>query len=279
MPIACYETAIQKNIHGHIPLHWHEEFQFVRILKGKAIFRINEDSIAVEEGDGLYINSGCLHAAEDFRQSDCTYVCLNVSPQFVLNRELFDMFVHPYMRATNLPFLHLNAAVPWAGNILDAILAIKELLRQKPSLFEIEIAMHLAVIWKNLMDNSFLPEYDSMEVQKDRRMKQMLNWIHQHYSEKIFLEDIAKAGQLSRSECCRYFKRILNITPLNYVTEYRIQKSAVLVTQTDVSVTEAAYQVGFNSTSYFIEKFKKVMGVTPLQYKMKMQSAGDGSSG
>lgn len=44
LPIACYETAIQKNIHGHIPLHWHEEFQFVRILKGKAIFRIKKET-------------------------------------------------------------------------------------------------------------------------------------------------------------------------------------------------------------------------------------------
>lgn len=133
------------------------------------------------------------------------------------------------MRATNLPFLQLNAAIPWAGNILDAILAIMELLRQKPALFEIDVAMHLAAIWRNLMGYGYQPEHDSMEVQKDWRMKQMLNWIHQHYSEKILLEDIARAGQLSRSECCRYFKRILNTTPLNYVTEYRIQKSAVLV--------------------------------------------------
>ena len=177
------------------------------------------------------------------------------------------MFVHPYMRATNLPFLLLDAAVPWARHILDSILSIKELLCNKPSLFEIEVAMHLAAIWKNLLDNGYQPEHDTVEVQKDRRMKQMLNWIHEHYKEKIFLEDIAKAGQLSRSECCRYFKRILDTTPLNYVADYRFQKSAVLLKQTDVSVTEAAYQTGFSSTSYFIGKFKQSMGMTPLQYK------------
>lgn len=98
-------------------------------------------------------------------------------------------------------------------------------------------------------------------------MKQMLSWIQQHYGEKIMLEDIAKAGQLSRSECCRYFKRILNTTPLNYVMDYRIQKSLILLQQAEANVTEVAYQVGFNSTSYFIDKFRKSMNITPLAYK------------
>lgn len=101
----------------------------------------------------------------------------------------------------------------------------------------------------------------------------MLSWIDNHYAEKIALNDIARAGQLSRSECCRYFKRMLHTTPLNYVTDYRLQKSAVLLQQADSSITEVAYQVGFNSTSYFIEKFRKAMNMTPLAYrKLKMDA-------
>src|SRR3954462_14261835 len=96
---------------------------------------------------------------------------------------------------------------------------------------------------------------------KSQRMKQMLSWIHLHYAEKIMLEDIARAGQLSRSECCRYFKRILKTTPLNYVIDYRIQKSLVLLQQAEPNVTEVGYQVGFNSTSYFIEKFRSSMNM------------------
>lgn len=98
-------------------------------------------------------------------------------------------------------------------------------------------------------------------------MKQMLNWIHLHYKEKIMLEHIARAGGVSRSECWRYFKRIFKTTPLNYAINYRIQKSLRLLQQADHTVTEVAYLVGFNRTSYFIEKFRKTMNVTPLAYK------------
>ena len=101
----------------------------------------------------------------------------------------------------------------------------------------------------------------------NQRIKQMLNWIHLHYSEKIMLNDIAGAAQISRSECCRYFQRFLHITPMNYVIHYRIRQSLFLLQQQEKSITEVAYQVGFNSTSYFIGRFREIMHMTPLAYR------------
>jgi AraC family transcriptional regulator, melibiose operon regulatory protein len=65
----------------------------------------------------------------------------------------------------------------------------------------------------------------------------------------------------------RYFKRFLKCTLLNYVIDYRIQKSLYLLQQGDSNITEVAYQVGFNSTSYFIKEFRNSLNMTPLSYK------------
>lgn len=267
LPIACYETTINQNIHGYIPLHWHDEIQFVLIVKGEATFQINEYQLRVRQGDGLFINSESLHMAEDRNESDCVYICLNVSPHFVLSQELYSTYVLPYTQATNLPYLCIDAHEPWGKNILVAIAKINQWIQQKSPYFEIDITVQLTLIWKNLIINGFRLEYDPTERVKSHRIKQMLNWIHHHYAEKITLDDIARAGQLSRSECCRYFKRMLKTTPLNYVINYRIQKSIILLQQGESIVTEVAYQVGFNSTSYFIDKFRKSMNMTPLAYK------------
>lgn len=237
------------------------------ILKGVAVFQINEEKIGVQEGDGLFINSGCLHMAEEKDGSDCTYICLNVSPHFVLAEELYSSYVQPYMFSTNLSYLFLDENQIWANNILKAVKKINQLVKQKTPLYEIDITNQLTLIWKNLIVNGFQLEYDQSERIKSNRMKQMLNWIHLHYAEKITLEDIAKAGQLSRSECCRYFRRMLNKTPLRYVMDYRIQKSLLLLQHPETNVTEVSYQVGFNSTSYFISKFQQAMNMTPLSYK------------
>ncbi|MEH7349945.1 AraC family transcriptional regulator [Gottfriedia acidiceleris] len=267
LPIACYETTIKQNINGFIPLHWHDEFQFVYVVKGEAIFQINEEKIFIEEGEGLFINSGCLHMAKDRNDSDCAYICLNVSPSFVLSQELYTTFVKPYYQATNIPYLFLDPKELWANSILNYILKIKQLIKQNSPFYEIDASIHLTLIWKNLIMNGIDLEYEQSVVVKSNRMKQMLSWIHLHYSEKILLDDIARVGQLSRSECCRYFKRMLKTTPLNYVTDYRIQKSLILLQQQESNVTDVAYQVGFNSTSYFIDKFRKSMNLTPLAYK------------
>jgi AraC-like DNA-binding protein/mannose-6-phosphate isomerase-like protein (cupin superfamily) len=267
MPIACYQTTITQNINGYIPLHWHDEIQFVMIVRGEAIFQINEDWIVVREGDGLFINSGRLHMAQEKDHSGCVYICLNVSLHFVLSQELYTTYVKPYIQATSLPYIYLDPNEPWMKNILNAISEINQSMEQKSQYYEIDIAIQLTLIWKNLINNGFNLEYDQTEILKDQRMKHMLSWIHENYAEKIVLEDIARAGQLSRSESCRYFKRFLKCSPLNYVIDYRIQKSLPLLQQGDSNITEVAYQVGFNSTSYFINKFRSYMNMTPLEYK------------
>jgi AraC family transcriptional regulator, melibiose operon regulatory protein len=267
LPVACYKTTINQNINGHIPLHWHDEIQFVLVVEGEGIFQINEEKVIIQKGEGLFINSGCLHMAKDQNDTGCVYICLNVSPRFVLSQELYTTYVKPYIQATNLPYLHLEPKEIWAKNILDAVEKIKELIQQKSAYYEIDLNIQLSLIWKNIIKNGFNLKYEQAESLKSQRMKQMLNWIHLHYAEKILLEDIARAGQLSRSECCRYFRRILKTTPLNYVTDYRIQKSVILLQQPESNVTDVGYQVGFNSTSYFIDKFRRSMNMTPLAYK------------
>ncbi|MCW3790259.1 AraC family transcriptional regulator [Paenibacillus sp. LS1] len=269
--MACYRTTINHNINGYIPMHWHEEFQFVLIIKGQAIFQIQEEQVIMDEGEALFINSGCLHLAKDLNNSGCIYTCLNVSPSFILSQELFRTYVYPYIEATNLSYILLTTKEQWATNIIDAILEIDRLIQQSPAIYEIDISIKLAQIWRNLIVNGFQLEYKESEMLKNQRMKEMLNWIHLHYTERIVLEDIARAGHLSRSECCRYFKRFVKETPLNYVMEYRIQKSLLLLQQPQYNVTDVAYQVGFNSTSYFINQFKKSMNITPLAYKKKMK--------
>jgi AraC-like DNA-binding protein len=93
-----------------------------------------------------------------------------------------------------------------------------------------DITVQLTFIWRNLIANGFPLEYEQTEMLKNLRMKEMLNWIHLHYAEKILLEDIARARQLSRSECCRYFQTnskkdtselcngLSNLTKLNFAS-------------------------------------------------------------
>ncbi|WP_205092492.1 helix-turn-helix domain-containing protein [Thalassobacillus pellis] len=273
LPIACYETTISKNVNGYIPLHWHEEVQFVLVTRGEGIFQINEEKILIREGEGLFINSGRLHMAEENLQSGCDYICLNVSPHYVLPHELYPRYVYPYIDATNLPYLFIGRKNSWENIIIDSILKVQMLIQEEAPHFELDTFMLINQMWKELIINGLPLEYDEVQAVKQSRMKEMLNYIHQHYRDNIMLDEIARAGQLSRAECCRYFKTMLRKTPITYVTEYRIQQSLVLIQQPDSNMTEVGYAVGFNSTSYFISKFRNRMHMTPLAYKKEFTKA------
>ncbi len=267
LPVACYETTISKNVNGYIPLHWHEEVQFVLITEGEGVFQVNEEKIEIKEGEGLFINSGRLHMAEEQAPSTCVYICLNVSPHFLAPQELYPAYVYPFVRQANVPYIFIGKGSEWGRDLLKAIRDVHHVIESEAFHYELETSLLINQIWKALIDHALKPDAAEGESVTQRRMKKMLSFIHQHYSEKISLDAIAKAGQLSRSECCRYFKKVLKKTPLTYVTDYRIQQSIHLLQHPDSNVTEVGYQVGFNSSSYFISKFRDRMLKTPLAYK------------
>ena len=97
----------------------------------------------------------------------------------------------------------------------------------------------------------------------------MMQYIFEHYKEKITLTDIASAASISKSEALRCFHIALSTTPINYLVDYRLACARELLLTTDDTVTQAALSVGIENISYFVRTFKKKYGVTPKTYQMK----------
>lgn len=93
-----------------------------------------------------------------------------------------------------------------------------------------------------------------------------IEYISGHYHEPIKAEDISSELNCSVAYLSRLFKKYVGTGLYNYLIEYRVHMAANLL-HTDCSVTDICYRVGFSDCSNFIKKFKKIMGVTPLQYK------------
>ena len=95
----------------------------------------------------------------------------------------------------------------------------------------------------------------------------MTEYIHNNYKEKITLDKIANAGAVCRSKGCRLFQQYVRMTPITYLTKYRLSKSTELLRDTELSITEISSLCGFQSTSYYISLFKRELGQTPLHYR------------
>ena len=92
------------------------------------------------------------------------------------------------------------------------------------------------------------------------------------YQGEISLDDIANSIAVSASTCTRLFKEYTNKTPIVFLNNYRLEKSAQLLRNTDDSIMNISFDCGFLQQSYFNRVFLREYGVTPKQYRNQYQN-------
>lgn len=273
-PITIYKTKISENILGYIDWHWHEELQFCIVTKGNINFNVDGDSIILSEGEGIFINARQLHQAKNYKGNDCSYICLAFHSDFIssFTGSIINIkYIQPYIDNSRINYCILKNDIEWKSIILNNILKIYEEYNKKEMGFELQIFILLIEVWNILIKSYFVSFPNDNARNNSSHIKNIISYICAHYMEKIELNDLAKEVNLSKSTCCREFKKYMSCTIFEYIINYRLVVSSNLLITTNDSISDIAYQCGFGSTSYFIEKFKMKTGVSPSVYrKQKM---------
>ena len=105
------------------------------------------------------------------------------------------------------------------------------------------------------------------DMQEQRRISIVLQYIHQHAHETITLAHLGTLIGLSEGAFCRFFKRCTQQTPMQYILEWRMRRAAQYLLETDESVGTIAGLVGFNSQAYFTRMFVAHFGCTPVAFR------------
>lgn len=101
----------------------------------------------------------------------------------------------------------------------------------------------------------------------DAQIGSALKSIHANVNGPWTVESLAAAAGMSRSAFALRFKELLGQTPLDYVTDWRMQKALVLLKGNDKKLIEVAQSVGYESDAAFNKAFKRIVGVTPGEYR------------
>lgn len=88
-------------------------------------------------------------------------------------------------------------------------------------------------------------------------------YIHVHYAENISVLDIASAVGLSEGHLRKLFRQELDVTPVDYLSDYRIDRAKQLLATGEYRVVDVYRTVGFTSSQYFSNVFKKRVGISP----------------
>ena len=271
-PHTIFYDDISRYPGSYVPWHWHSDVEFVWVLQGGIRLDTNHHSYSMQAGEGAFINSNVLHYKEPL-SGPVPILLTHVFDLQLLtggHKSIFEQkYITPIIDCKELEAMTFHPSVPNQRKILELIRRAYDAADDAAYGYEFAVRNDLSTIWC-LLCKEVEPILKSKKVisnQNEDRIKKMLLFIRGNYQEKISLEQIAEAANISTRECLRCFSQNLSTTPFTYLLEYRIRKAAGELRESNKAITDIAYDCGFAGTSYFSKTFRKIMECTPSEYR------------
>ena len=226
------------------------------VISGKGIYKVDDIKYCVNAGEAflIYPDTICTYIADSAEPWQYSWVAFNGADAKRLV-ELTDF-------SLNRPVLQIPKSVELEKKI-EKIYSIANSSVES----EIEMVGRLYLLWSALVNISKKPS--STSAHGNKHMKSALRFIHDNFSRSISVNDISKHVGISPSYLYRLFMKTQNISPSDYLTEYRIDHACVLLRTGKYIVGEVANSVGYEDQLYFSRSFKKIKGIPPSEYMHK----------
>lgn len=276
-PVMIQSTTLSKMYLKTIPWHWHPEIEMIYVQEGKVNAMIDEESFILTPGQGIFINQNVLHSFHHVEGYEAVFFSLTFHPAMIFGygkAALSVKYLSPILENPSMPCLILSNNDPYTAPLIQYTKNIYKHYTASEYGYELVCKANICHLWNDLlkvphnkMDTVLKPKHIHND---EQRIKDAIVYIEQHYNEQITLDDIARSIPISKSECCRCFKRILHQTPFEYLLKYRIFQATKLIQHQDPianSISNLAIHVGFSNISYFNKVFKRYLKMTPSEYK------------
>ncbi|MCI5650059.1 MAG: AraC family transcriptional regulator [Fusicatenibacter sp.] len=258
-----YYSVDEHHPRYHMPFHWHKETELLYVRSGQIQLSLDGTSHLAGPGELIYISDGSIHGGEPF---DCVYECLVFDPkQLLMQLPAIRHYLRKIERKELIVQQHFDAS---ATELTSCAGDLFSLLRNPPSGWELLVLGKLFELYGLIFrEGCFkVASTDPVNQGKIWQLKPVLEYIDNNYRFPISLEDLSRLAGMSPKYFCRFFSAIIHRTPIDYLNYYRIERACYLMETEDLTVTDAAYECGFNDSSYFVRIFKKYKGITPKQY-------------
>lgn len=113
------------------------------------------------------------------------------------------------------------------------------------------------------------PAIQEVTTTVDEPIHRSIMYLNAHLAEPLQIQDLAETAGYSLSYYKQKFKQEMGITPSEYIMLQKMEHAKKILTETDTSITEIAFSLGFSSSNYFCAVFKKFMDCTPKDYRRK----------
>lgn len=265
-------AELYKYLNPEIPWHWHSTAELFYMESGKLEYTTPNGKWVFSAGMGGFLKPNVLHMSRELPSGEHGIQLLHLFEPTLISGEqgnrMDRKYIRPLARNSGIEMIVLSPENPTEAALLQKIRQTFALSEAEWG-YEFQLRQQLTEIWMDLFEIARPFMTDVENDQGDRKIKEMLVYIHEHFAESISVEQIANAAHVSRRVCFRLFQENLHMTPVEYMRSYRLRKACQMLSGSREPVTQVAYACGLGSSSYFGKVFREQFGCTPAEYRRK----------
>jgi AraC-like DNA-binding protein len=241
-----------------VPRHWHEDIQMCLIESGSGELKYRGANHITAPATLFIVHPAEVHSNRAYERSGCTYRTLFIEPDAV-RRIATEMSGHD----RGVPFF--PTTIVSDPHVTTLFLTLHKALEEPSSSLEREsllaaFAAHLIV--------RFSEQRISLEPLTSHKgsVRTACDYLVENYSENVLLDQLARLVGLSSFHFSRLFCQEVGMPPHAFQTQVRVARARVLLLQ-GLTISEVAVRTGFADQSHLTRHFKRLVGVTPGQYR------------
>jgi AraC family L-rhamnose operon transcriptional activator RhaR/AraC family L-rhamnose operon regulatory protein RhaS len=255
-------------------LHAHEFAEIVIITSGRGVHITGTETYPLNKGDVFVIGGSRPH---DYHSMEKLCLLNILFQPDKLNLRTYDLRTLPGYHAlfTLEPAWRkrhqFNGRLRLTPSELSVVMTfvdqLETELESRPSGFKfVAIAAFMQVIGYLSRCYAKAKNSDSRAL---LRIGTAISHLEENYHGHVDLDQLAAIAHMSNRNFVRTFQAAMGNSPIAHLIQLRVNHAASLLCRTEKNVTEIAFQVGFNDGNYFSRQFRKLLGVTPSQYRQQ----------
>ncbi len=244
---------------SELSMHWQEDMEIMYFYRTSGCnYIINGNTIHLSEKNLVVVNPGEIHGCSDWGEN-CVAMCLMIDTKKLHTPSFINLFLQNKYEA--------NSEIT---KIFESLKAVFEKHTAISVSAECEI---MSVIYRLL---SVLAEisgtnHNKSDTARKIEIKKIVRFISDNLEDKLTLSTLASKMNLSCDRFYHVFKEYVGVSPSQYILLERISKASRLLSDTNLSITQIAQMCGFCTSSYFSDKFKEYIKMSPTKYRKKQK--------
>lgn len=259
-PAKVFVTAIDNS--GY---HWHYDYELVVVLKGHLQVLCKPNPFAMGAGDIFMVNSKVVHGYRGYGENLCLFI--QFSPSLLEVEVESDIFYHFYLNST---VQDSNAKFSSYYLVCSACRVGLHSRREKISeklLANSELYALLAMLLEKVPYEVRRYSANSFREPEDQLILKISHFIDENCNEELLVDKICQRFGLSKKTLYRYSKSMLGLTTKEMIDIARIEKAKEQLRSGKNPISLICYNCGYSSETTFYRIFKKIVGVTPGEYR------------